>query len=206
MIRVAIVEDNAAARDFVAGLIAGADEMVHVGSFASAEEAITGIPPLAPDVILMDISLPSLSGIDCTQRLKQRLPGVQIIMLTSSEDPSRVFESLKAGATGYVIKRASDAEIVGAVRDVMAGGAPMSPAIARKVVQFFGRQDPAPEISRLSAREVEVLEALSGGRQYKEIADWLSISINTVRNHIRGIYEKLHVNTREDAIRKLGRN
>jgi len=154
------------------------------------------------------VNLPGLNGIECTRRLKAIRPATQIVMLTSFESTDTIFEALAAGATGYVLKRATGLAIIEAVREVNAGGSPMSPAIARKVVTFFGKRVdpvPAPEIDRLSDRERAVLVALAEGQQYKEIADTLGISINTVRNHIKRTYEKLQVNTRLDAVKKLGR-
>jgi DNA-binding NarL/FixJ family response regulator len=161
-----------------------------------------------PFVVLMDLNLPGMSGIECTRRLKLLRPAMQIVMLTSFESNDAIFESLAAGATGYVLKRAPGPQIVEAVRDVHNGGSPMSPAIARKVVAFFAKRVdplPSPRLDRLSDRERAVLEALAEGQQYKEIADTLGISINTVRNHVKRIYEKLQVNTRLDAVKKLGR-
>ena len=203
-LRVAIVEDDATLRTDFAGLIDGADGMVRVGLYENAEAALAGLPAAAPDVVLMDIGLPGISGIDCVRRLRLAGFQAQIVMLTSFDDSAMVFESLKAGAAGYVLKRSPAADVLAAVRDIAAGGAPMTGAIARKVVQFFTRRA-APEVETLSAREREVLVALSQGQQYKEIADGLGISINTVRQYIKAIYVKLHVNTRQDAVNKLGR-
>jgi DNA-binding NarL/FixJ family response regulator len=186
-------------------LVEGAGDLTCVGAYPSAEEALLGLPATAPDAVLMDINLPGLTGIECTRRLKALAPGVHVVMLTTFDDSERVFESLKAGATGYVLKRAQRDAILGAIRDVCQGGAPMSGAIARKVVQFFRHNQPAPEVQTLTDRERAVLNALSEGQQYKEIADTLAISINTVRQYIKSIYEKLHVNTRGEAVRKLGR-
>ena len=153
----------------------------------------------------MDIGLPGLSGIDATARLKTQLPHAQIVMLTSFDDPRRIFEALRAGATGYVLKRAPAAEIVAAIRDVHGGGAPMSSSIARRVVQQFAQPQaaPAPELATLTEREREVLEALCEGRQYAEIGDWLGMSLNTVRKHVRNVYDKLQVNSRFEAMRKF---
>jgi len=203
-LRVAIVEDDDHLRADFRRLIDGAGDMVCTGTFGSAEEAIAAIPVQAPDVILMDINLPGLSGIECVRRLRAESAAGRVVMLTAFEDDGSVFDSLKAGASGYVLKRAPVGEILSAVRDVASGGAPMTGAIARKVVQFFARQGPAPETDVLTDRERQVLSALSEGQQYKEIAETLAISINTVRKHIKSIYDKLHVNTRTEAIRKLG--
>jgi DNA-binding NarL/FixJ family response regulator len=204
-LKVAIVEDDPQLRTDFLELVEGAGDLTCVGAYPSAEEALLGLPATAPDAVLMDINLPGLTGIECTRRLKALAPGVHVVMLTTFDDSERVFESLKAGATGYVLKRAQRDEILGAIRDVCQGGAPMSGAIARKVVQFFRHNQPAPEVQTLTDRERAVLNALSEGQQYKEIADTLAISINTVRQYIKSIYEKLHVNTRGEAVRKLGR-
>lgn len=204
-IRVGIVEDDAHLRADFSRLVNQAGDMTSVGAFATAEEALAVVPAEPPDVVLMDINLPGLSGIECAGRLHAAVPQMHIVMLTAFEESERVFESLKAGATGYVLKRAPASEILDAVRDVCAGGAPMTSTIARKVVQFFSKRMPAPEIQTLTDRERAVLAALSEGQQYKEIADTLGISINTVRKHIKSTYEKLHVNTRLDAVTKFGR-
>jgi len=205
VLRVGIVEDDAQLRRDFTSLVEGAVDMTCAGTFASAEEAIVGLPGAGVQVVLMDIGLPGMTGIECVRRLRAARFEAQIVMLTSFDDPATVFESLKAGATGYVLKLSPGAEILAATRDVAAGGAPMSGAIARKVVQFFAQRGPAPEVETLSKREHDVLVALSQGQQYKEIADTLGISLNTVRQYVKAIYVKLHVNTRLDAVQKLGR-
>lgn len=204
-IAVGIVEDDPQLRAAFSALVSGADGMTLLGGYPSGEEALVGLPAQRPDAVLMDINLPGMNGIECARRLKQAAPSVHVVMLTTFEDSDKIFESLKAGASGYVLKRAPRDEILSALREVCDGGAPMSGAIARKVVQFFGQHQAAPELGTLTEREHAVLQALSQGQQYKEIADSLSISINTVRKYIRSIYEKLHVNTRGEAVRKLGR-
>ncbi len=204
-ISVGIVEDDPALRSVFAQLIDQETDMDCAGAFASGEEALGALPRLAPDVVLVDINLPGINGIECTRRLKDLAGGVRVVMLTTFDDTDRVFDSLKAGASGYVLKRATADEILRAVREVHDGGAPMSGTIARKVIGFFSQNQAAPEVESLTEREHAVLVALSSGQQYKEIAEQLAISINTVRKHIRGIYEKLHVNSRADAVRKLGR-
>lgn len=204
-LRIAIVEDDAQLRAAFIHLVDAAGDMSCTGAFPSAEDALDRLPASAPDVVLMDINLPGMNGIECVRLLRAKKVDPQIVMLTTFDDATSVFESLKAGASGYVLKRSPAAEILSAIRDVAAGGAPMSGAIARKVVQFFGQHGPAPEVQTLTDREREVLVALSQGQQYKEVADTLGISINTVRKHIKAIYEKLHVNTRLDAVSKLGR-
>lgn len=208
-LKVSIVEDDERLRSEFTRLIESAGDMTLVSVSPSAEDALTRIPEAKPDVVLMDVNLGGMNGIECTRRLKSSRPDLQIVMLTSFESNDTIFESLAAGATGYVLKRSPGLLILDAVRDVHAGGSPMSAAIARKVVQFFGKQPPVPvaasEVDSLTERERSVLVALAEGQQYKEIADTLGISINTVRKYIKSIYEKLHVNTRLEAVRKLGR-
>jgi DNA-binding NarL/FixJ family response regulator len=205
-LRIAIVDDDHQLRADFVQVFDDSVDMRCVGAYASAEAALAELPSLGPDVVVMDINLPGLSGIETVRRLRATTPNTQVMMLTVFDDASSVFESLKAGgATGYVLKRAPVSELLEAIRDVAAGGAPMSGVIARKVVQYFGQHGPAPEVYTLTAREHQVLVALSHGEQYKEIAARLGISINTVRRHIMAIYEKLHVNSRLDAINKLGR-
>lgn len=204
-VTVAIVEDDPQLRAAFVDLFDSSEGLACVGSYDSAEQALEALPGVGADVVLMDINLPGLSGIECTRRLKERLPATHIVMLTSFDDSELIFESLKSGATGYVLKRTPTPQILAAIRDVCDGGAPMSGVIAHKVVQFFRHNQSAAEVQHLTERERAVLDALSEGQQYKEIAHHLSISINTVRKYIKGIYEKLHVNTRADAVRKLGR-
>jgi DNA-binding NarL/FixJ family response regulator len=202
--RVAIVEDDSRLRDEFARLVDGAGDMTCVACFPTAEEALSGLTTCAAEVVLMDINLPGMSGVECVRRLRAAASEAQVVMLTAFGDNESVFESLKAGASGYVLKRAPVGEILAAIREVSTGGAPMTGSIARKVVQHFAQRAPAPELQRLTERERDVLSALSEGQQYKEIADALGVSINTVRKHIKGIYDKLHVNTRSEAVRKLG--
>jgi DNA-binding NarL/FixJ family response regulator len=204
-LRIGIIEDDERLRvDFVR-LVDESGDMCCVGAYQSGEAAMAGLPSLAPDVVLMDIHLPGMSGIETVRRFRATTPGAQVMMLTAFDDTSSVFESLKAGATGYLLKRAAAGELLAAIRDLAAGGAPMSGVIARKVVQYFGQHGPAPEVQTLTAREHEVLIALSQGEQYKEIAARFGISINTVRRHVMAIYDKLHVSSRLDAVSKLGR-
>ncbi len=203
-IRVAIVEDARVVRENLAVLINDAPGFSCVGSCASAEEAWLRQPALAPDVVLMDIHLPGRSGIACVARLGGLLPKAQIIMLTIEEDTEQVFESLKAGATGYLVKHATPQEILDAVTEVHQGGAPMSSHIARKVVTAF-RQKPAADNAAVSLtpREEEVLRLLAKGHRSKEIADDLEIGLGTVNPYIRNIYEKLHVRSRAEAVAKF---
>jgi DNA-binding NarL/FixJ family response regulator len=200
MTRVAIVEDHAIIRQTLARWIDDAPGHRCVGTFSTGEEALAALPTLAPDVVLMDIQLPNLSGIACTTRLRQLLPGVQVIMVTVYGDYDKIFQALKAGACGYLLKRSSREEILQAIAQVRAGGAPMSGEIARRVVESF-RQPPArgAEPAELSRREEEILELLCQGDSNKEIADRLHLSIETIRTHLRRIYEKLHVRCRTEA-------
>jgi DNA-binding NarL/FixJ family response regulator len=204
-LRVGLVEDDDRLRADFVQVIEGSGDMRCVGAYPSAEAALAELPSRTPDVVLMDINLPGMSGIESVRRLRALVPAAQVMMLTVFDDTTSVFESLKAGASGYLLKRASVSELLAAIRELAAGGAPMSGVIARKVVQYFGQRGPAPEVQTLTAREHQVLVALSQGQQYKEIADTLGISINTVRRHIMAIYDKLHVHSRLDAVGKLGR-
>jgi DNA-binding NarL/FixJ family response regulator len=207
-VRVAIVEDDPGTRQSLALLIGGTPGFHCVGVHADAEAALAGIPSSRPDVVLMDIQLPRLSGLECVHRLKPRLPAVQFIMLTVFEDDERVFDSLAAGATGYLLKRASPAEILEAIAEAHRGGSPMTSAIARKVVQAFHRPPPAAAATtvEVSPREQQILTLLSRGYRYKEIAEQLGIALDTVRSHIRRLYEKLQVTSRTEAVVKfLGR-
>jgi DNA-binding NarL/FixJ family response regulator len=204
-LRIGIVEDDDQLRTDFVRVVDESGDLHCVGAYASAEAALAELPSRAPDVVLMDINLPGMSGIEATGRLRAMAPRAQVMMLTAFDDTASVFDSLKGGATGYLLKRAPVGELLAAIRDLAAGGAPMSGVIARKVVQYFGQHGPAPEVRTLTAREYEVLVALSHGEQYKEIAARLGISINTVRRHIMAIYDKLHVSSRLDAVGKLGR-
>ncbi len=203
-IRVAIVEDDRRVRENLALLIGAAPGFSCVASCASAEEAWQRLPAAAPEVVLMDIHLPGKSGIACVARLKLLLPQTQVIMLTIAEDGEQVFDSMKAGATGYLVKHVSPQEILDAVADVHAGGAPMSSHIARKVVTAFRESATAqnPEVG-LSPREEEVLRLLAKGHRSKEIADELGVGIGTVNTYVRHIYEKLHVRSRAEAVARF---
>ncbi len=204
-IRVALVEDDRTVRKNLAVLIDAAPGFDCVASCASTEDALKHLPPAFPDVVLMDIHLPARSGIECVARLRPLLPKTQIIMLTVEEDSERVFESLKAGATGYLVKHISPEEILSAVADVHRGGAPMSSHIARMVVTTFRQPPPdgATDALRLSPREEEILRLLAKGNRSKEIADILRIGVGTVNTHVRHIYEKLHVRSRAEAVARL---
>lgn len=200
---VSIVEDDPVARESLCELVQQSPGVRCLSTFGSAEEALEQLPHQEPDVVLMDINLPRMSGIECVSLLKQRCPKVQVLMLTVYEKPDAVFQALRAGASGYLVKRSVSKNLAAAIQDVLNGGSPMSSHIARKVVQYFHQLGPASDdLVKLSTREREILEMLANGDLYKEIADKLAISITTVRTHIQHIYEKLHVRTRTEAVAK----
>ncbi len=202
--RVAIVEDNATLRQYLADLINATPGHACVCACGAAEEALVEIPARRPDVALMDIHLPGESGIACTARLRAKLPDLQVIMLTVYKDIKTIFQALKAGACGYVLKRADEAEILAAIAEVRAGGAPMTSEIARMVVRSFLEPAavPASSTEQLSAREMEILSLVAEGLSNKEIGARLDISFTTVRTHLMHIYEKLHVRCRTEAAAK----
>lgn len=203
-IQVAIVEDNRSFREQLSSYIDETQGYRCVGVFGSAEDAIKAIPKLLPEVVLMDIHLPNMSGVDCTRRLKDLLPTLQILILTVYEDNDRIFGALKAGASGYLLKRADPADILRAIQEVRQGGSPMSSQIARRVVQSFRETAPDPmKDEKLSQREEAILQQLAKGYSTKEIAEHSSISVNTVRTHLQHIYEKLHVRSRTEAVLKF---
>ncbi len=202
-VKVAIIEDDDWIRENLMGQIRETEGFIAAGSYRTAEEAINQVPRQPPDVILMDINLPKMNGIECVRQLKTLVPNTQILMLTVYEDSDRIFNSLLAGASGYLLKRTPRAEILEAIAEVHRGNSPMTGHIARKVVQYFnqrGRND--TDLGKLSNREREVLGHLAQGVPYKEIADVLSVSIDTIRIHIKGIYSKLHVHSRGEAVAK----
>jgi len=206
-ISIAIVEDDRAVRASLAAILQGAAECRCVGEFGSAKEALQNFPALRPDVILMDINLPDMSGVECVRQLSQLVPAARILMLTVQEDPDSIFKSLAAGASGYMLKPIRAAELVAAVKDVFGGGAPMTSNIARKVVQSFKLAGSSrSETESLSPREQGVLDALSKGYSYKETAELLGISYSTVHTHIERIYQKLHVQSRGQAVAKYLRS
>jgi DNA-binding NarL/FixJ family response regulator len=203
-IQVSIVEDNDQLRGTLARLINRAEGFACLSQFATAEAALEGLPKERPQVVLMDINLPGLNGVECVRRLKQMAPEISAVMLTAYEDTENIFNALAAGANGYLLKRAPRAELLEAIREVHRGGSPMTTHIARKVVQSFQRTAPAaPPGETLSAREQEVLDHLSQGFLYKEIAEKMGISYETVHTYIRRIYEKLQVRTRTEAVAKF---
>jgi DNA-binding NarL/FixJ family response regulator len=203
-INVVIVEDNRSFRNKLADYLNETPGYRCVSTCDSAEDALKIIPQLLPDVVLMDIHLPNLSGVDCTRQLKEICPSVQILILTVYEDNDRIFGALKAGASGYLLKRAEPADILRAIEDVKQGGSPMSSQIARRVVQsFLETATGTVKEEKLSQREEEILQQLAKGYSTKEIADRSSISVNTVRTHLQHIYEKLHVRSRTEAVLKF---
>lgn len=203
-ITVAIVEDNNQFRATLGRLIARSDDFRCISQHANAEAALEALPADPPNVVLMDINLPGMNGVECVRQLKQLLPKTQVLMLTAYEDTDNIFNALAAGATGYLLKRTSKAELLDAIRDVHHGGSPMTTHIARKVVQSFQRVGSSPQpTENLSPREQEVLDCLTRGLLYKEIADQLGISYETVHTYIRRIYEKLQVRTRTEAVAKF---
>ena len=203
-ITVSIVEDSEQVRGTLARLIDRAEGFRCPSHYANAEAALEGLPRDRPDVVLMDINLPGINGVECVRRLKELLPDTQVVMLTVYEDTENIFNALAAGAAGYLLKRTTSAELLAAIRDVRQGGSPMTTHIARKVVQSFQRAGgSAQPTENLSPREKEVLDCLSQGFLYKEIADKLSISYETVHTYIRRIYEKLQVRTRTEAVAKF---
>lgn len=204
MISVAVVEDNAGVRRSLELMLNDSPGFRCVCACGSAEEALHEIPRHMPDVVLMDIHLPNRSGIDCTLRLKQVLPAVQVIMITVYTDIDTIFKALRAGASGYLLKRSPPEKILEAIAEVRQGGAPMTREIARKVVEAFKEPvQTAPAVSSLTRRENEVLELLSQGFGNKEIAQSLSITADTVRFHLKQIYDKLHVRSRTEAVAKF---
>src|SRR5580698_11534247 len=204
IITVSIVDDEADLRKHIAGYLAAAGNIRCKSAYASAEEALKHLPQDRPDVVLMDINLGDMDGIECVRRLTAVMPEAQVLMLTVFEDTDQIFRALAAGASGYLLKRLSPKKLLEAIEEVRAGGSPMSAPIARKVVQSFktipARHD---ESADLSPREHSVLDGLAEGLAYKQIADQLGVSIHTVRNYIRRIYEKLHVRSRSEAVAKF---
>ncbi len=207
-ISVSIVEDNRGTRESLKELLGRASSLRCVGAHSNAEEALRHIPVERPDVVLMDINLPHMSGIECVGLLKERLPKTQVLMLTTYEEGDLIFDSLRNGASGYLLKNMPPAELIQAVEQVHAGGAPMSMQVARKVVNHFQKiKRPLSEMEKLTKREQEILALLAKGYLYKEIADQLGVTLSTVRAHLHTVYEKLHVQSRTEAVVKyLGKD
>jgi len=204
VVRVVIVDDDDWLRANLEQEIGQTAGFEVLRAYGTAEDALAGIPGLAPDVVLMDINLPGMSGVECLRRLKAVCPEPQILMLTVYEESEQIFNSLLAGASGYLLKRTPTPQIIESIRQVRAGGSPMTANIARKVVQYFNRMgDRASECEKLTPREREVLELLARGDAYKQIADKLKVSLETVRMNVKHLYTKLHVHSRGEAVAKL---
>ena len=203
MITLSIIEDQPDMRESLVERLGNAPGLRCVGAHATGEDGLQNIPKENPDVVLMDINLPGMNGIQCVARLKKRLPNIQVLMLTTYDEGDLIFDSLRAGANGYLLKNMPQEEMVQAVQQVHAGGAPMSLQIARKVINHFHKARPASELAQLTVRELELLRLLAKGHMYKEIAEHLAISMSTVRTHVSTVYEKLHVHSRTEAAMKL---
>jgi DNA-binding NarL/FixJ family response regulator len=202
-IRVAIIEDELEISQRLSLIISGSEGFSCDYVFSNAEDAIVAIPDLELDVVLTDINLPDKTGIECIELLKPSCPQINFLVCTSFEDSETVFKALKAGASGYLTKTTQASKLLDAIVEVYNGGSPMSSHIARKVVMSFSQVEESPELAKLSNREKEILALLSKGLRYKEIADTLFLSTETVRTHIRNIYEKLQVNSRTDALNRI---
>ncbi len=203
-IAIALVEDHAELRATWTQVLNRAPGFRCVGTYATGEEALVALPELKPAAVLMDLNLPGISGIECTARLKSAVPQTQILVLTAYGETDRIFDALRAGASGYLLKRTTPADLLQAVREVVAGGAPMSPEIARKVVESFRRVSPVPRgENELTPREREILSLLSEGLTDKEIAHRVHVGYETVRSHVKHIYDKLHVHSRTEAVVKF---
>jgi RNA polymerase sigma factor (sigma-70 family) len=203
-ITVSIVEDSDKLRETLVRVLNRADGFRCVSQYANAEDALKDLPQIKPDVVLMDINLPGMNGVECVRQLKKIAPEIQVMMLTVYEDTENIFDALAAGASGYMLKRTAGKELLEAIQEVHRGGSPMTAHIARKVVQSFQRSAAAEaQTESLSEREQQVLDLLSQGLIYKEIAEKLGISYETVHTYIRRIYEKLQVRTRTEAVAKF---
>ncbi|HEX6171188.1 MAG TPA: response regulator transcription factor [Chitinophagaceae bacterium] len=207
-ITLAIVEDLDEVRDGLKNFISLSTDFKILDTFKTAEEALFDIPKLRPDIVIMDINLPGMSGIECIKLIKDKSPDTQFMMFTVYENDEKVFEALKAGASGYLLKNTGLVQLIESLKELHLGGSPMSANIARKLVTLFrNQQKETANVEVLSGRENEILQLLAKGLLYKEIADQLAISVSTVRQHIHHIYEKLHVQNRTEAINKVfGRN
>lgn len=207
-ITLAIVEDLDEVRDGLKNFISLSQDFKVLDTFKTAEEAAYDLPKLRPDIVIMDINLPGMNGIECIRQVKDKIPGTQFMMFTVYENDEKVFEALKAGASGYLLKNTGLVQLIESLKELYNGGSPMSANIARKLVTVFREKEKAIEpVEALSGRENEILQLLAKGLLYKEIAEQLSISVSTVRQHIHHIYEKLHVQNRTEAINKVfGRN
>ena len=202
-IRVALVEDNNDLRSSMKRLVQRSPKLRVVADYSDAESALKDIVRQKPDVVLMDVMLPKMNGVECVRQLKILLPTVLVVMVTVHDDNDSLFNSILAGADGFLLKDTVSARLLEAIEDVCKGGSPMTPQIARRVVQRFRKDDPEPApLENLTPREQEVLEQLALGKRYKEISDNLGISLDGIRFHIRGMYNKLHVHSRTEAVVK----
>lgn len=205
-IRISIVEDDEPTRRILGNFVRSHAALALVSDFGGCEKAVADLPAQAPDVVLMDINLPGMSGVECVECLKPQLPQTQFLMLTVYDDPDHIFKALSAGATGYLLKSTRGEDLLAAIQQIHEGGSPMSSAIARKVVRSFAATPkPRSETDELSAREKQVLDLLAQGFLYKEIADKLGLNVFTVKTYTRRIYEKLHVHSRSQAAAKYFR-
>jgi len=203
-IRVSIVEDDEILRGSFAESLKDDPELVLAGSHGFGEGFLDAVSDERPDLVIMDINLPGISGIDTVRRCKVLAPAIQFLMCTVQDDDANLFEALCAGATGYLVKDAAPEDVVAALKDLHRGGSPMSPGIARRVIRSFQQQPvQSPDLALLTEREKQVLEQLAQGHRYKEIAIAMNLSIDTVRTHIRNLYNKLQVSSRTDALNKL---
>ncbi len=203
-IRVVIVEDDSILRDAFVDALAADDALNTCGSFDSAESFLEQLDRIAPDAVIMDLNLPGMDGIECTRRVKENHPAIHVLVCTVQDDDDSLFNALCVGATGYLLKDARPDQVVEAVKSVHAGGSPMGPGIARRVLASFSApRKQAKVYELLTERERQVLDQLANGYRYKEIAERLQMSIDTVRTHVRNLYEKLHVSSRTDALNKL---
>ena len=206
MIAVSVVEDIQDIRESLQQLIEASNNFLCLSAYSNAEDALKDLPAVKPDIVLMDINLPGMNGIECIRRVKTLCPQLQFMMFTIYEDSEQVFDALAAGASGYLLKKTPRDKILPSIQELYEGGSPMSTQIARKVVAYFQKEKEASNNqAQLSAREREVLELLSKGFVYKEIAARLNIATGTVRQHIHKIYEKLHVQNRTEALNKFYR-
>jgi DNA-binding NarL/FixJ family response regulator len=204
MIRVAIVEDNQILRKSMEQLFAQTEDIRCVASIKSLLNVVSVFQKAMPDIVIMDIGLPDISGIEGVRTLKNNFDNIQIVMFTVFEDDDKIFEAIREGASGYLLKKTRPHEIIEAIRDLHQGGSPMSPLVARKVVQFFQSGSPLKEEDfQLTSREKEILFALVDGLSYKKIADKYYLSVHTIRKHISSIYEKLHVHSKSQAVAKV---
>lgn len=205
LITIAIVEDNASIRELLESTIAMEDDYLCAGVFQNGEDALKGIPELQPDVVLMDIGLPGINGIDCVKQLKPTCPRTEFMICTVYDEDEKVYQALEYGASSYILKRSKPEFLLQSIREVHDGGSPMSPDIARKLVQRFQQKENknAAALTTITPREKEILELLSQGFFYKEVADQLGISINTLKRHIYNMYKKLQVDNKTEAINKV---